>query len=231
MYHNLMIKRYIKNWSITKNIRNYFRTKKIISNSDGQIKINSSSGQLLTNFIKQNKISTVLEIGTWNGLGSTSVIYSALKSKDSEFYLTSIETDKIAYKAAKNNLKNHEKVNLLYGRIIEIDELPNAQDIDFQSHNLETENAEWLIQDIRRYRKTENILNKLDDFYDLIFLDGGEFSTFAEFKKLYTKTSYIALDDINTYKQFEVLNFIKDNREMFEILENSDNLSIYKVKI
>ena len=78
MYHNLMIKSYIKNWSITKNIRNYFRTKKIISNSDGQIKVNSPSGQLLTNFIKQNKISTVLEIGTWNGLGSTSVIYSSI---------------------------------------------------------------------------------------------------------------------------------------------------------
>ena len=55
MYHNLMIKRYIKNWSITKNIRNYFRTKKIISNSDGQIKVNSPSGQLLTNFIKDNR--------------------------------------------------------------------------------------------------------------------------------------------------------------------------------
>ncbi len=50
-----MIKRYIKNWSITKNIRNYFRTKKIISNSDGQIKVNSPSGQLLTNFIKDNR--------------------------------------------------------------------------------------------------------------------------------------------------------------------------------
>ena len=46
----------------------------------------------------------------------------------------SLETDKIAYKnAVKNLYEDKAYVNLLYGRILEIDDLPNLSDIDFES--------------------------------------------------------------------------------------------------
>ena len=92
------------------------------------------------------------------------------------------------------------------------------------------ENIEWFYQDLRRYKKTKNIYSYLKAQYDFIFFDGGEFSTFAEFKLLYSRTRYFGLDDIQTYKQYDVLNFIKKNKNKFELIETADKLSIYRVK-
>tara|TARA_Y100000996_G_C22333371_1_gene565430 strand:- start:10 stop:690 length:681 start_codon:yes stop_codon:yes gene_type:complete len=224
------MKQLVKNLRLVKNIRNYFRTKKILSDSDGQIKIENPSGKLIYDFIKNKNITNVLEIGTWNGLGSTIVLYEALKYKNKPFSLTSIETDKIAYKNAKKNLKDKKEVNLVLGRIIEISDLPDEKSIDFKKHNLNPKNIEWFYQDIRRYKKTKNIFSDLKDSYDFILFDGGEFSTFAEFKKLYKKTYYFCLDDIYTYKQYEVLQYIEKFPELFELIESIEDLSIYKVR-
>ena len=57
-----------------------------------------------------------------------------------DFY--SIETDRIAYHNAKKNLKNDIKyVNLMYGKIVELDELPLVQDIDFKSFGFSSKNS------------------------------------------------------------------------------------------
>ena len=223
------MKKIIKNLRFVKNIRNYFRTKKIISISEGQIKIDTPPGKLLYNFIEKNDIKNVLEIGTWNGLGSTIVLYDALKGKGGKFSITSLETDKIAYKNAKKNLKNRKEINLLLGRITEINEMPEPSSIDFIKHNLNPENIEWFYQDLRRYKKTKNVFELLDTDYDLILFDGGEFSTFAEFEKLYQRTKYFCLDDIDTYKQFEVMKYIDKNSKNFRLIETVEDLSIYQV--
>ena len=130
------MKNYIKKLRIIINFRNYLRTKKILSESDGLLKIDSSAGSLLYRFIKNKDINNVLEIGTWNGLGSTLVLFEALKNKKEHWSLMSIETDKIAYKLAKKNLKSKLGIILKLGRIIEINELPDPQLIDFRKHNL-----------------------------------------------------------------------------------------------
>ena len=223
------MKKIIKNLRFVKNIRNYFRTKKIISISEGQIKIDTPPGKLLYNFIEKNDIKNVLEIGTWNGLGSTIVLYDALKGNGGKFSITSLETDKIAYKNAKKNLKNRKEINLLLGRITEINEMPEPSSIDFIKHNLNPENIEWFYQDLRRYKKTKNVFELLDTDYDLILFDGGEFSTFAEFEKLYQRTKYFCLDDIDTYKQFEVMKYIDKNSKNFRLIETVEDLSIYQV--
>ena len=98
----------------------------------------------------------------------------------------------------------------------------------FKKHNLDPKNVEWLHQDVRRYKKTKNIFPALDSEYDFILFDGGEFSTFAEFKKLYKRTKYFGLDDVETYKQYEVLKFINTHIEKFELINSVKGLSIYK---
>jgi hypothetical protein len=223
------IKKLIKDIKIVRNFRNYFRTKKHLSRSYGQIDDKTSGGKLIYEFIQKFNIQNVLEIGTWNGLGSTLVIHNALASKDLKFSFTSIETDKIAYNYARKNLK-HFPINLKLGRIIEIRDLPDPSLIDFRKHNLNPENIEWFYQDLRRYKKTKNINSHLKNQYDFIFFDGGEFSTFAEFKLLYSRTRYFGLDDIQTYKQYEVLDFINKNQNKFELIETADKLSIYRVR-
>ena len=230
LLNNLKIIKRIKKNRQFLNIKNYFRTLKAVKDSKGQITIKSKVGMILYDFIKNYEVSNVLEIGTWNGRGSTKVLYESLRKNKDVFNLTSIETDKIAYKSAKKYLSG-ENVNLLLGRIIEISDLPNPENIDFVKHGMSPNNIEWFLQDIRRYRKTKNIFNDINKNYDFILFDGGEFSTFPEFLKLYNQTKYFELDDIFDFKQYEVLKYIKKNKDNFKLIITIEDFSIYKVNI
>lgn len=224
------IKKLITNLRIIKNLRNYFRTSKLMKLDSGQLSENTPEGKALFDFIKSNKIESILEIGTWNGMGSTMTIVKALEESSQNPNFISIETDKLAYKnAIKNHRHSNPKVHIQLGRIIEVDELPKLKEIDFESFGFVPENQEWYIQDLRRYKKTKNILNELPKNFDFILFDGGEFCTFSEFKKLWHKTKYFALDDTKTYKQFEVLKFINQNNNNFQLISELQNFSIYKV--
>lgn len=228
LLNNLTLIKNIKKNRQLLNIKNYFRTVKAIKNSEGQIKLESKVGIMLYDFIKNHEVNDVLEIGTWNGRGSTKVLYESLKKNKNNYTLTSIETDKTAYRSAKKFL-NREKVNLLHGRIIEISDLPNPKNIDFIKFGMSPENIEWFYQDIRRYRKTKNIFKDIDKKYDFILFDGGEFSTFAEFLKLYNQTKYFGLDDIFDYKQYEVLKYIAEHKSYFKLIKTTQDFSIFKV--
>lgn len=224
------IKKLITNLRIIKNLRNYSRTSKLMKLDSGQLSENTPEGKALFDFIKSNKIESILEIGTWNGMGSTMTIVKALEESSQNPNFISIETDKLAYKnAVKNHRYSNPKVHIQLGRIIEVDELPKLEEIDFESFGFVPENQEWYIQDLRRYKKTKNILNELPKNFDFILFDGGEFCTFSEFKKLWHKTTYFALDDTKTYKQFEVLKFINQNNNNFQLITELQNFSIYKV--
>lgn len=224
------IKKLITNLRIIKNLRNYYRTSKLMKLDSGQLSENTPEGKSLFDFIKSNKIESILEIGTWNGMGSTMTIVRALEESSQNPNFISIETDKLAYKnAIKNHRYSNPKVHIQLGRIIEVDELPKLEEIDFESFGFVPENQEWYIQDLRRYKKTKNILNELPKNFDFILFDGGEFCTFSEFKKLWHKTKYFALDDTKTYKQFEVLKFINQNNNNFQLITELQNFSIYKV--
>tara|TARA_Y100000389_G_scaffold184931_1_gene203819 strand:- start:201 stop:875 length:675 start_codon:yes stop_codon:yes gene_type:complete len=216
---------------VIKNIKNYFSSIEKSKQSVGQINRDTEEGQILERLIKQNKIAKVLEIGTWNGLGSTKTILEVLDENIDQYYFTSIESDIIFYKRALKNLKDklNKNVQILLGRIIEIEELPDIEEIDFEKFGFDPKNIEWYIQDLRRYKKIKNIYHLLPKEFDLIFLDGGEFSTYPEFLKLYKKTKFLCLDDTDTYKQFDVINYINDNKETFEIYEEMPGFAVYKV--
>ena len=61
------------------NIKNYFSTKNKLKNSSGQMKDIDLENELKNLILKKN-IKTIVEIGTWNGLGSTKMILNLIKS-------------------------------------------------------------------------------------------------------------------------------------------------------
>ena len=85
----------------------------------------------------------------------------------------SVESDVLCFKAAKKNLKNDlEYVNLILGRVHEIDDLNYVnKDIIFEYGYGEKE-YEWFIQDLRRYKKIKNVAKQIPDEIDLLLLDG-----------------------------------------------------------
>ena len=131
---------------VIKNIKNYFSSIEKSKQSVGQINRDTEEGQILERLIKQNKISKVLEIGTWNGLGSTKTILEVLDENIDQYYFTSIESDIIFYKRALKNLKDklNKNAQIFLGRIIEIEELPDIEDIDFEKFGFDPKNIEQL---------------------------------------------------------------------------------------
>jgi len=216
---------------LKKNIKNYISSKQKAKNAPGLIRRDTESGKLIEKVILENSLVNILDIGTWNGLGSTKTLLEILKDNFESYSLVSIETDKIFYRQALKNLKPllNPSTQLLLGRIIEIDELPESFDIDFEAAGLIPDNVEWLIQDIRRYKKVENVFDSLPTQFDFILFDGGEFSNYSEFLKLYKTTQYFGLDDTNTYKQYEVIKYIEKNFKEFQLINSLETFSVYKV--
>ena len=211
------------------NFKNYFSTKNKLKNSTGQMKDVELENEL-RNIILKNNIKAIVEIGTWNGLGSTKMLLNLTKNSKTIRSFHSIESDVLCFKAAKRNLKNElEYVNLILGRVHEIDDLNYVnKDIIFEYGYGEKE-YEWFIQDLRRYKKIKNVAKQIPDEIDLLLLDGGEFSGYADFLSLYTRSKFIVLDDVNSFKQHNVLNFINTNKTNFKLIYDSKNRGGVKI--
>lgn len=178
----------------------------------GQINLNSRQGQYIKFFTENPNVKTILEIGTWNGLGSTKCFIEGLKNKK-EFSFYSLEccTEKCDY--AKELYKNIQGVFILDEVIL--NELP--YDIyDIFPEILENEDLkEWLIIDYKNM-KDKKIFHFHDKIFDLVLLDGGAFTTYYEFCILQNRIKILILDDINCLK----------SKKLYEKIKNSSNWTI-----
>ena len=104
---------------------------------------------------------------------------------------------------------------MILGRVHDVDELSYVnKDIIFDYGYGEKE-YEWFIQDLRRYKKIKNVVTQIPNEIEILLLDGGEFSGFADFLNLYTRSKFIVLDDVRSFKQNNVLGFINENNKNF----------------
>ena len=158
----------------------------------GQINTDSLAGQTIISICKQSNVNTIVEIGTWNGMGSTQCINHAIINTDKN--AISIEANWQQHLDAKNNLCN-ANINLLYGKVtdelLDLDRLPDCFFTDY-SKQIKTE---WLRQDGESIKEAPNILSILPLHIDLLILDGGEFSSYFEYLLLKDRSQYIFLDD------------------------------------
>ena len=90
----------------------------------GQLTLQSDAGRSIIDLLKQNcekDIKRIVEIGTWNGLGSTLCIIQGIYGKD--VYFWSLECNKDKHDAAVESLSEFidERVKLVWGSIVNID--------------------------------------------------------------------------------------------------------------
>jgi hypothetical protein len=211
------------------NLKNYFSTKNKLKQSSGQMKDHELKNKLV-DLITNYDINNIVEIGTWNGLGSTTMLLNIIRDSNKRINFFSLEADLLCFKAAKKNLKNDlGKVNLILGRVHDIDDLNYVnKDIIFDFGYGEKE-YEWFVQDLRRYKKIKNVSSQIPNKIDLLLLDGGEFSGYADFLSLYSRCRFIVLDDCKSYKQYDALSFIQKNNKNFQLIYDSDNRGGVKI--
>ena len=193
----------------------------------GQITRNSKLGQIIYETVSSiNNYSTIIDIGMWNGLGTTKCVLDAIiDKKKNNINFLSIEINHTKFLEAQKNLSKYiNYVNMLYGRITELEELISLDDYDDSFFTLYSRDLQqqWFKQTIIEHNATPYIYSKIPDKIDILILDGGEYSTYGEFKKLFSKSKIIILDDITTIKNYKSANDLRKNQE-YEIIHDITN--------
>lgn len=166
----------------------------------GQIHPKSELGRWIQLISSFEEVVSIVEIGCWNGRGSSRRIVEGANSSVNfaNKHIIGLEASLEMYKKAKVNLKRFPNYSVLWGSIVNFDQLD-----DF---DLTPQEGEWLKNDIRMIQECPNVLNQIPPRIDLLILDGGEFASYSEFKVLYSRIKgWIILDDTLVRKNRNVL--------------------------
>ncbi len=188
----------------------------------GQINRGSKAGEAIYALSKDEDNIVFVETGTWNGQGSTKCFMDALFERNDNSILYSIESHRIFYDKAKKYWDpitfsyKQEKLRLLLGRLVEPSEIMSLEEIEASDVTpMHPDWKTWHATDIKYYNDPEclNLCDDLPEKIDVLLLDGGEFSSYAEFARLKDRTKIILLDDSNV---------LKNNKVKKELLSSED---------
>lgn len=175
----------------------------------GQIKVDSPFGQWITKYAADPKFSRYLEIGTWNGQGSTCCFYEGFKTRTDTFALQSYEIAKDRVIEATNVWNGYSPIQIIHGRMLEDTECPTWNIVRSIHPSI---NIEWHTQDVMHFWNCKYV--PMND-PEVILLDGAEYLTWFEFEKMIktTNASVYLLDDTQTAKCPKILEWFKSHPE------------------
>lgn len=207
----------------------------VSNNINYQINLNSS---LFKDCVVKlsSKVEEIIETGTFNGLGSTTVFAETGKR------VHSIESSLSHYNLAKENLKKYSNVNLHWGSslnikemqsFIENDEIYDSDLVFNKKINVDgnTDPKNFYLNEIHGFGimpKKEDLLLPLinNKTKQLVFLDsaGGvgflEFEKFMSLKEDIRKFKILLLDDISHVKHYRSVVYLKLNKFNVNISED-----------
>jgi len=183
------------------------------SQTQGQINDDNALSTWIRDVCRDENNKVFLEVGTWNGLGSTRVFVDALKGRiDTTFYSLECNSEKSAharkfYEGVANvHILNEILVELTPEQVYEV--FPEAKD--------DPEFNRWNTVDIENMKECA-VFSSADRF-DVVLLDGGEFTTWHEFQHIKDKCRYLLLDDTNANKCKKIVEEVKAHPETWKIV-------------
>jgi hypothetical protein len=186
----------------------------------GQI-CNDRFSEIIKQITKDVSNRTFLEIGTWNGLGSTKQFIDVLHNRTDDYIFYSLECNKDKCNDAYNLYLSEPKVKIL-NEVLFNDEPNNFYEIFPQCASNPTY-KEWHRVDMENMKKCNIFLERSDlpEVFDVVLLDGGEFTTYFEYQLLKNRCKYLLLDDINVAKCTKIVQEIKSEPNKWMILEEN----------
>jgi len=175
----------------------------------GQINMQSDFGKEIYKLACNTNFKQFLEIGTWNGEGSTVCLMNGLTSRNDDSQLYSIELMPDMFAKAclfwswLKRSKYAHQLTLLNGKIIDQGMMSREQ---IEAHpafeKIKKHYQLYYQSDISTFENAENIANQLPANIDVVLLDGGEFCSGAEFEYLLANHSpkVFILDDTSIIK-------------------------------
>tara|TARA_B100000989_G_scaffold295462_2_gene276615 strand:- start:381 stop:1055 length:675 start_codon:yes stop_codon:yes gene_type:complete len=169
--------------------------------------------------VKNNNLNHILEIGSSNGEGSTTIIITAILNRSffSEVNLLCLEASIERFKALKKRFQDFSFVKCYNSSSIKLEEFPSEEKIKSFYNNIksnlnkfsEQTIISWLHEDKNYLIKNNIKTNAIEDLkenlkiqsFDFVLIDGSEFTGEIELSKV-IGSKFIALDDIETYKNY-----------------------------
>ncbi len=180
-------------------------------------------------------IKHILEIGSSSGEGSTSAFVAGIRENSTNPLLHCFEISKPRLESLKKCYASYDFVRYYNSSTVSLDRFPTQLEVaEFRSHfrpklrrpNIETQ-FRWLQQDIdyiEKHNLSSNgiqlLKSNLDiDYFDVVLIDGSEFTGKAELEDVYG-SRFLFLDDILTFKNYENYRRLKNDRS-YKLLEKS----------
>lgn len=185
-------------------------------NEIGQILPESDLGQTLTKLTKDAE--TIVETGTWNGRGSTQCLRLGLVLPSQRIW--TVEVNEERHLSAKAFHADEPRITFLLGTIVTGDELLPAT-LEGDSAAFDSEVAQNNISPL--------VFDQLPQVIDLLFVDGGAFSGFAEVSKLHARCKVIVMDDVFDMKNnrsYGLLCYLK-NWELLEVKKDRNGWAVF----
>jgi predicted O-methyltransferase YrrM len=164
---------------------------------EGQVAPGTALGDFLMNVAKDTQYTKYLEIGTWSGMGSTRCFHLGFLERAGPFVFKSLECNKEKCEMAAMRYTEHPSIQILNSTVVPATAIPSIdelkmifEDLVEHWHNIDMENL-----------ATCSFLEERD--FDVVFLDGGEYTTYYEYNELVSKClslRMIICDDTNMNK-------------------------------
>ncbi|MEI8300524.1 MAG: hypothetical protein WCG10_02785 [Chlamydiota bacterium] len=209
---------------------------------------NDAFYQVIYEIARNEKIETVLEIGSSSGEGSTEAFAKGIQRNLNRPKLFCMEISKNRFAKLSKHYAKMAQVICYNVSSVPANSLASLEDVSFfyntKSTNLNGYPLEdvlaWLRQDLDYISSSgvyENgiALIKHDqgiDNFDVVLIDGSEFSGQAELQLVYG-AKFILLDDINSFKNFHNHEILLKDPNYFMVCENRslrNGYSVFKKK-
>lgn len=168
----------------------------------GQIQMSQAFGQCIARVAADPRFTRYLEIGTWNGRGSTCCFYEGFKTRADSPRLQSYEIHKERCAEAAGLWAPYPSIGVLYGRVLKNEQCPTYREV---SQRFPTANATWHREDVENFWAAPYIA---PEDPEVVLLDGAEYLTWYEFDRVFKDMSSVQvflLDDTKTDKTPAVL--------------------------
>jgi hypothetical protein len=144
----------------------------------GQIKLSQPFGQWISTIAADTRFQRYLEIGTWNGRGSTYCFHDGFAKRSDTPTLQSYEINKDRATEAQEVWKNVPSIQVIHGRVLQDHQCPTYREV---TKTFPEVVESWHVDDIRNFWGCSYV-PPTDP--DVILLDGAEYLTWFEFAKL-----------------------------------------------
>ena len=208
------------------------------SNLRGQITLQTEMGKFLCELASNPKFHRFLEIGTWNGLGSTKCFHEGflkrLSTDDDSFFLDSLEVNIEKCEVARKFYNDFPEIRI--HNMTLLDNPPTWEDIMEQDGEKWSESER---QTLHKYFQIDmdnlvqcevfNPVHKKENgfLYDVILLDGSELLSYVEFLKVRDWTNIIILDDCTCAKNMKVYNELLTDSQWKLLRQNMEERNGY----